>query len=98
MKKERIITIMKLRGKKLAIAAAAIGAVSLMGATPVIADGLSSVGSQLQVADAVVDIDTTYSASQIVADIAEAEVADSFADKAVAIADLDVKEAPSLLR
>lgn len=86
---------MKLRGKKLAIAAAAIGAVSLMGATPVIADGLSSVGSQLQVADAVVDIDTTYSESQIVADIAEAEVADSFADKAVAIADLDVKESPS---
>lgn len=86
---------MKFKGKKLAVAAAVISAGLLMGVSPVIADSLNSVGSQLQVADAVVDIDTNYTEAEVVADIAEAAVKDSFADKAVAIADLEVKEGPS---
>lgn len=89
---ERNIIIMKLKGRKFAIAAAVAGTLSLIGASPVIADSLGAVGSQIQVADAVVDIDTTYSESKVAADVTGAEAADSFADKAVAIADLDVKE------
>lgn len=86
---------MKFRGKKLAIISAIIGAGIFTCATPVVADGLSSVGSQLQVADSVVEIDTNYKETLNVVDVAEASVQDSFADKAVAISDLDVKESAS---
>lgn len=86
---------MKFRGKKLAIISAIIGAGIFTCATPVVADGLSSVGSQLQVADSVVEIDTKYKETEIIAEVAKASVQDSFADKAVAISDLDVKESAS---
>ena len=66
-----------------------------MGTSPVIADGLSSVGSQLQVADSVVEIDTNYSETQGIAEAGEERVADAFEDKAVAISDLEVKKEAS---
>ena len=86
---------MKFRGKKLAIISAIIGSGIFTCATPVIADGLSSVGSQLQVADSVVEIDTNYKETENIVEVAQASVHDSFADKAVAISDLDVKESAS---
>ena len=86
---------MKFKGKKLAIVSAIIGAGVFMGASPVIADGIGSVGSQLHVADSVVEIDTDYKETESFVDVAEAAVKDSFADKAVAISDLDVKDSAS---
>ena len=85
---------MKFKGKKLAIVSAIVSAGIFMGATPVIADGLGSVGSQLQVADSVVEIDTNYSETPAAEEKTEGQK-DSFADKAVSIGELEVKEAAS---
>ncbi len=86
---------MKFKGKKLAIVSAMIGSIFFTGAVPVIADGIESVESRLQVADSVVEIDTNYSEMEDITDVSEKTQKDSFEDKAVAISDLDVKKSAS---